>query len=652
MNKKAKILVVEDEGIVALDIQSRLRQLGYVVPKFVMSGEEAVTAVSQVKPDLMLMDIKLKGVMDGIDTAVKIRQQHNIPVIFLTAFADEPTLERAKAAEPYGYLLKPFQERELLATIRMALYRQQIEQQLKESEARFRSIIDNALDGFVLVNQDGLVVAWNPAMTMISGLSEEEVLKRPFWEVHYQMMCDDQKNIQIKNVIEAATKAALKTGLIPPEELNKEGRFQRPDGTKRYLQSRAFTITHNDEVMLATIMRDVTLEKALEAQLNHKQKMESLGILAGGIAHDFNNLLAVMLSQSSLALAQLPPDIQARGHLEKAVQAMQSASDITQKLLAFSGRGQFLGDPVDVDAFLGKWWDVLVTAVPSHITITHTTPTEALPPIKIDGEQVVQALLHIIENAVEAIGEAHGRITISTNFIPTSHLPAPETDHTLPSQGFVRLAVHDNGPGIPDAIKSKVFEPFFSTKELGRGLGLSVVEGVLKGHKGWAQALSEPGMGTVIALYFPVVETPVQETAVSPETSPAQTRTNCAVLVIDDEEGICEAVTDILDLQDIPVFTARNGQKGVELYRQKQHEIGLVLLDYSMPDMNGEAVFNALRRINPQVKVLLSTGYNEQHLSDGFDLSALAGILRKPYDFATLVTAVTTHLHNSVLKKE
>jgi len=647
MDKKAKILVVEDEGIVALDIQNRLRQLGYVVPKFVMSGEEAVTAVAQLEPDLVLMDIKLKGEMDGVDTAVKIRQEHDTPVIFLTAFADEPTLERAKMAEPYGYLLKPFQERELLATIRMALYRQQIEQQLKESEARFRSIIENAIDGFVLVDQDGLVAAWNPAMVMISGLSKEEVLKRPFWDVHYQMMCDDQKSIQAKNAMEAATKAILKTGQISLEDLNREGCIQRPDGSQRFLQSRAFTITQNDEVMLATIMRDVTLEKALEAQLSHKQKMESLGILAGGIAHDFNNLLAVMLSQSSLALTQLQPGTPARSHLEKAVQAMQIASDITQKLLAFSGRGQFLGDPVDVNAFLDKWWDVLKTAVPNNITITHTGKLdEALPPIKMDGEQVVQALLHIIENAVEAIGKANGRITLSANFIPASHAPASaqKIDDALSPQGFVRLAVHDDGPGVPDEINSKIFEPFFSTKGLGRGLGLSVVEGVMKGHGGWVQALSEPGLGTVIALYFPVAEALVQKTAVSPETSPAQAQENCAVLVIDDEEGICEAVTDILDLQDIPVFTARTGKEGIALYQKKQHEIGLVLLDYSMPEMNGEAVFDALRRINPQVKVLLSTGYNEQQLSKGFDFSALAGVLRKPYDFATLVTAVTMHL--------
>jgi hypothetical protein len=652
MSEKAKILVVEDEGIVALDIQNRLRQLGYVVPKFVMSGEEAVTAVSQLEPDLVLMDIKLKGAMDGIDTAVKIRQEYNTPVIFLTAFADEPTLERAKVAEPYGYLLKPFQERELLATIRMALYRQQIEQQLKESEARFRSIIENALDGFVLVDQDGLVVTWNPAMAMISGLSQEEVLKRPFWDVHYQMMCDDQKSIQVKNAIEAVTKTVLKTGQIPPEDLNREGQIQRPDGSRRYLQSRAFTVTQNDKVVLATIMRDVTLEKALEAQLSHKQKMESLGILAGGIAHDFNNLLAVMLSQSSLAITQLPLDAPARTHLEKAVQAMQTASDITQKLLAFSGRGQFLGDPVDVNAFLAKWWDVLKTAVPDHITMTHI-PDKALPPVKMDGEQVVQALIHIVENAVEAIGEANGRITISTDYIPTSHASVleSETDPTASPRGFVRLAVRDDGPGIPDEINSKIFEPFFSTKGLGRGLGLSVAEGVMKGHGGWVQALSEPEMGTVIALYFPVVEAVARQTAVSPETSPTQAQQKCAVLVIDDEEGICEAVTDILELQDIPVFTARNGQMGIALYQQKQQEIGLVLLDYSMPEMNGEMVFDALRRIDPQVKVLLSTGYNEQHLSDAFDVSMLAGVLRKPYDFATLVTAVTTHLNDASPQK-
>ncbi|KAA3663591.1 MAG: response regulator [Chloroflexi bacterium] len=646
MNTKAQILIVEDEGIVALDLQNRLRRLGYAVPEFVATGEEAVALAAEILPDLILMDIKLKGEMDGIEAANYIKENFDIPIIYLTAFADEVTLERAEHTHPYGYLLKPFEEHELLASIRMGLYRHQAESQVKESERKFRSVIEQSNDGILLVDDEGRIIEWNAAQEKMSGRLKEDVLHQFVWDVQAQML---PEHLNARFPVAATKKTTL--NILQQGEVMEPYRFveieiELPDHSRRFIQSRLFVIKRENGHLLASINRDVTQQQQVDAAIRQAQKLESLGVLAGGTAHDLNNLLMVMLGQVSLALAKLEPDSPQRHHLHEVMKAAERAAELAENMLAFSGRGMFEIVPLDLNKLLWKMSRLPVSAVPEHVQLILEL-TETMPKIEADMEQMQQVLTKVISNAVEAIGKQPGTITISTNVIDLS-MDAERflqgTDHPILPGRYVLLTVQDDGCGMDADTQAKMFDPFFTTKEMGRGLGLAAVLGIVRSHGGGIQVESELGQGTQFKIVFMVIgeqdDVDVRETAVP--TSPSPTGTH--VLVIDDEKIVCEAVTDILDLEGIPVLQATDGQTGIDMYQQHQSDIGLVLLDLSMPGMDGYETWRGLRQVNPYVRVILSSGYDEKEVLHRFDEDSLLGFLKKPYKLNTLIDMVQQHL--------
>lgn len=647
MKPKAQILVVEDESIVALDIQNRLTRLGYLVPAFVTSGEEAVAKAAKLQPDLILMDIKLKGEIDGIEAAKQIKSLLGIPVIYLTAFADETTLQRAQITEPFGYLIKPFEERELLATIRMAFYRFEAEKQIHESEDKLRSLLEQSGDGIVLVNNLGVIIEWNAAQEKITGLSRAQVIDQPIWDVQYQLMRHDVKQETTLEDIKKRLIEYLQLENVPPDAHAFEIEIELPNGVRKLMQSRNFIIKRDEGHMIGSINRDVTQQKQSEKMILQAQKMESLGVLAGGAAHDFNNLLVVILAQTSLALAKLPLDTPARAHVEKAIHAAEHAADLTQQMLAYSGRGQFETKPVNLNQLAQKNLNLFTTAVPKNVKL-QLDLAEYIPYIEADPGQMQQVVMNLILNAAEAIGQELGLVTLSTHVIEVmadgGMFPQWVGEPLLPGH-YVQFDVSDNGCGMDAATLAKIFDPFFSTKKLGRGLGLAAVLGIVRGHKGAVQIDSEPGSGTVFHLYFPSIEFDASAD-VSGDTAVSSAEVaKGAVLIIDDETAVCEAVVDILDFEQITVLTALDGKSGLALFTNRKEEVGLVLLDLSMPGMNGYETFDAIRRIDPDIPVILSSGYDELETSSRFKNQKLDGFLKKPYNLDTLVATIKKHIN-------
>ncbi len=652
MKSQYTILIVEDESIVALDLQSRLQRLGYLAPAFVATGPDAIAKTVEIQPDLILMDIKLRGEMDGIEAARQIREQFDIPVIYLTAFADETTLQRAKITGPYGYLLKPFEERELLATIRMALYRYQAEAQVKASEAKFRSVIEQSNDGIVLLDEDGIILEWNAAQEDLTGWKRSVVLGLSFAEVQSKLVVSSvSPESGADKVVESLVDQLRRGDDSVVGVQMAETTIQRPDGAQRTVQSRHFVIQRESGYLIASINRDVTEQRQVEETIRQAQKMESLGVLAGGTAHDFNNLLVVILGQSSLALAKMGPTDPARAHVEKAVQAAEKASELTQKMLNFSGRGRFELQSVNLNDIIYENQSLYLALVPKRVRI-ELNLDEALPLIAADPGQIQQVVLNILLNAVEAIGGKPGVISISTR--PYERMAGESTtwryeDGTAVSGNYALLEIRDTGVGMDADTLAKIFDPFFTTKKLGRGLGMAAVLGIVRGHGGCVQMNSEPNAGSTFKALFPTTDKPlpaakedVAETAVASvaDSSPRH------VLVIDDEEGVCEAVTDILDIKEIPTLTALDGQAGLDIYRQRMNDIGLVLLDLSMPGMDGAETFRGLRQIDPQAPVILSSGYDEKDVFHQFDEQGALGFLQKPYNLVTLLETVGRHINS------
>jgi PAS domain S-box-containing protein len=652
MTAKPHILVVEDESIVALDIQNRLRRLGYIVPTTVASGPAALAKAAELQPDLILMDIKLKGEMDGIEAAEQIKARYGIPLIYLTAFADEATLQRAKSTEPLGYLVKPFEELELQATIRMAFYRLQIERRLKDSEQKFRGIIENAMDGIFLVDAKGKIIEWNTTQEIITGLAQTDVLGKFAWDVWYSLLPEKNKAKASANHLKSKILGIIESGHLPDHWRFAETEIQNGDGLLRTLQSRLFIFEREEGNTAGSISRDITERKRFDEAVQQANKIESLGLLAGGAAHDFNNLLVVILGQASLAVAKLAADHPARAHIEKAVQAAQNAADLTQQMLAISGRGKFEVQALQINELIRSEFGLLRAIVPKNAALLLDL-SESLPLIEGDRSQLQQILTNLVLNAVEAIGDKKGEIRIGTAVKEISQDDNQLFENlgtTLEPGTYVLISVADDGPGMDRKTRKKVFDPFFSTKRLGRGLGLSAVAGIARGHRGAISVESEPGVGTVFSLLFPQGKDAMKmvENESGEEKNETASNTNAVtsdhVLVIDDQENVLEAAVDILALEEIPVITAAGGQAGVRAYREHEAKIGLVILDLSMPEMDGYETFAALRQINPDVTVILSSGYDEKEVSRRFNGGGLVGFLKKPYNLVTLIETVKQHM--------
>jgi signal transduction histidine kinase/ActR/RegA family two-component response regulator len=399
--------------------------------------------------------------------------------------------------------------------------------------------------------------------------------------------------------------------------------------------------TEAAQLKSASLEKEMAEQRRLEAVLRQAHKIESLGMLAGGVAHDFNNLLVAILGQMSLTLRQLDSQNPARRHVEKAVKAAERAADLAQKMLAYSGRGHFSVQPLDLNALVGQNLTLLATGgLPRNVRIQTDLAAE-LPLIKADPDQMKQVIQNLILNGAEAIGDRVGVVTIRTGVAEIETADDPVWQHTSPAFGpghYIRLQVQDNGQGMAEEAVAQIFDPFFTMKETGHGLGLAVVLGIVRGHGGAIRVDTELGVGSTFTLLFPVSEAPAGLPAPEENTpTPVSTR---LVLVIDDEEPVREAVSDILGEEGIETLQAEDGRSGLELYQAHLLEIGLVILDLSMPGMSGQETFRELRQLNSAVPVLLSSGYSREEVARSFGDEGVASFLQKPYSIADLIRKV------------
>jgi PAS domain S-box-containing protein len=621
-----RILIVEDEAIVAMDLRLHLQALGYESVGTAANATEALALAERTRPDLALMDISLEDGEDGIEAAGRL-QALGVPVVFLTAYADEHTLERAKRSRPYGYLVKPFEERALHSTIEMALFRHRMERELQARESRFRALIENTQDLVVILDTEGRLRYASPsALRMLGYRSGDHPGFSAFGMVHPE----DQP----------AAARALQNLLGHPQE----ARTLEIRARHRHMGWRILELTAQNALEVPGVegilihARDVTdqrqneLERrAMDAKLQQAQKLESLGVLAGGIAHDFNNLLMGIMGQVGLAMMEVPEDHPLNRRLRQVETAAQRAADLTRQLLAYSGRGRFLVEPLALSRLVEEMGELLATVISKKAILEyHFAPD--LPPIEGDATQIRQVLMNLITNASDALGDHPGQIRITTG---TLHCE-PETPAlagVVPSGEAVFLEVADTGAGMEEATLQRIFDPFFTTKFTGRGLGLAAVLGIVRGHHGAIQVHSRLGQGTSFRLLFP----PAQRE--QPQDVPVRTGSqpyfsHGTILVVDDEEAVRNVAAHSLERSGFTVRTARNGREGLTRYRAEAGEIRMLVLDLTMPEMSGEEVLGALRSgggPGATVPILISSGYSTAHLAPEFQRHGQVAFLQKPY---------------------
>jgi len=385
---------------------------------------------------------------------------------------------------------------------------------------------------------------------------------------------------------------------------------------------------------LVGIDRDVTQERAQAAKLEAIQRLESLGVLAGGIAHDFNNILTAI--RGNAMLAKKNSSEASATHLQRIEEGTQKAAGLCQQMLAYAGKGEFVVEALDLSDLVADVSQLIAVSIDKNIEL-RVQLTQELPPVKGDPAQLQQIVLNLITNANEAINGqsswSSGVITITTSErnVDDAILSHAVGGAEIKAGTFVALEVTDNGCGIDDATKQRMFEPFFTTKFTGRGLGMSAILGIVQSHHGALLLESEPGEGTRFCLLLPPTDEaiPPKEDAINlQENSPL----SGMVLIIDDEEVIREMAEEVLEEVGLRTLSAENGERGIELFRHHQSEIDAVLLDMTMPVMDGEACFKALRAIQDDLPVVVASGYAERDVIQAFGEGALAGFLQKPFD--------------------
>ncbi|WP_224982479.1 ATP-binding protein [Geomonas agri] len=375
--------------------------------------------------------------------------------------------------------------------------------------------------------------------------------------------------------------------------------------------------------------------RLIEAQMLHVQKLESLGVLAGGIAHDFNNILMVVLGNADLALLRVPPDSPACENLIQIEQAASRAADLARQMLAYSGRGSFIIEKLDLNRVVQDMGPMLDVSISKKALLRYDFEAD-IPAISGDATQLRQVILNLVINASEAMEEGTGLISISTRrmYCDRTYLSESWIDDRLPEGCYVVLEVSDTGCGIDREVIPKIFDPFFTTKFTGRGLGMAAVLGIVRAHKGAIKVYSEKGKGSSFRLLLPCIDGAADLPA--PPSEQSFWRGSGTVLLADDEESIRALASDMLQALGFSVKMACDGREAVELFTAGMDDIVCVLLDLTMPNLDGEQTFRALRALKPDVKVIMSSGYNEQEVSLKLAGAGLSGFIQKPYKVAEM----------------
>jgi PAS domain S-box-containing protein len=547
------------------------------------------------------MDIELAGKMNGITAAGQIRSFSDVPLIYLTSYSQDPLLQQAKITGPYGYLVKPVPERELVAAIEITLYRHVLDMKLKESEERYRTVIEHSRDGIALMKGDAHIFV-NQRFAEIFGYDSPEEITGKSHKITVHP--DDLERVtDINRKRQTADTAAPSTY---------EFKGIRKAGGIVYIEVSAGMIMYGGEPHTLVYLRDVTEHKKLEDQFRQSQKLEAIGQLAGGVAHDFNNILTVIIGFASVLQMDVAPDDPSRGHIEQILVAADKAANLTQSLLTFSRKQIISLKPLNINVTIRKIKKMLARLIGEDIEFKmHLTQKDLI--VMADSGQIDQVFMNIVTNARDAMPYG-GRLTISARMFTIDDDFVKRNGFGEPGE-YTLISITDTGAGMDRETAGRIFDPFFTTKEVGKGtgLGLSTVYGIIKQHNGLIMVESEPGKGTTFNMYLPLIKLEVitDASANMAEAAPGGRET---IMVVEDEEGVRKFIRVILERFGYTVLEAQDGEEALIRFAALEDAIDLSLIDLVMPGMNGIEVYGEMTKIKPDARAIFMSGYTEDIL--------------------------------------
>ena len=624
------ILVVEDD-----DNHADLIQLSFADKpeeyrlERVSTLLAATTAIRRSAPDLILADYRMP---DGNGSELVALAAGSCPVIMMTSHGSEQIAVEAMKIGAQDYIVKSPEAFEALPhTVALALQvwsliqsRRQADKAVLRAKRDWEQTFDAVPDLISIIDTSHTITRVNRAMADSCGLKVGEMVGRKCHEIMHGLNAPHS--------------------CCPFERMLEEGEGQTAQIDEKILNG-VFDITvsplYNSEGKVSAcvhVARDITGRKRAEEertqlvqQLHQAQKLESLGVLAGGIAHDFNNILTVILGHCYMAIDDFIPEKEYKSAFRQIASAGSRAADLCRQMLTYAGKSPLVQTKILLSPLVDEVVKMLRAAIKKNVTIELDLKEDTLQ-IKGDSGQIQQIIMNLIINATEAIGEANGTISVVLKkTVVTPDQTATDTFGTLIHAGlYACLCVSDTGCGMDEETQKRIFEPFFSTKFTGRGLGMSAIHGIIKSHEAMLQLTSRPGIGTSFNIFFPLHEESDHVTRISAESVPSKKRSG-TILIVEDEQALLLIGRVMLESMGFSTLTAENGEAALAIYRKRSDEIDLILLDLVMPVMGGIETYLELRKINRSLPIIICSGYGAESVEHITVDDPHAGFLHKPY---------------------
>ncbi|HTS31213.1 MAG TPA: response regulator [Bryobacteraceae bacterium] len=660
MSSTASVLIIDDSAVDRDLFRRQLRSQAGTRSFHCLEEARARAGLDQIRrarPDCVLLDLNLPD-MDGLDLLRSILQDPDpCPVIVVTAYGTEEVAVEAMKSGATDYVVKGSVSAEgLCHAVENALEKRTLQRQVEqqrvaieernrelesalerereahraaaESESRYRTLAE-AMPQVVwtAVHPHGGWDYVNERWSRLTGAPPDSAVARGWLD-----FIDPKDRDSVRD--------SWKSSVASLRPLELQCRIRTGSGPSRWQLMRALPLIVNSRpVKWLGTLTDIEDQRRAEHLLHHRQKLESIGVLAGGIAHDFNNLLVGIIGGVSYALEVLPPQHDLRPVLDVAFKAGERAAHLTRQMLAYAGKGNFQVEDVDLGQMIHETWQLIQASIPSSVNVKLLV-RPGLPLVRAGSAQLQQIVMNLIINAGEAIPSGRpGFIIVSTD-VESVDSPRTTWSSDLAPGEYVVLEVRDNGCGIEPANLGKIFDPFFTTKFTGRGLGLAAVHGIVRSNRGSIEVDSAPGMGSTFRVLLPVSVATRESRANDSPVPPGNTKPG-RILLVDDEEIVRNTTRAALEHAGHSVAVASGGLEALERLSAAPDSFSLVLLDLSMPELDGEQTLEALRLINSGLPVVICSGYSEMEVKTRFQGKAVNGFLRKPFNVRTLQETVS-----------
>ena len=648
MSYVPKILIIDDEPRMCDSLGVLLSSHGYETQTS-YNGKEAIECLARDRFDLVLLDIVMPDmsghqIMDYINS-----QSLETLVIVMTGHASVDSAVESLRRGAYDYLRKPFDFEQLERRVKNALNQNKLKREcelingkLELTEKLYQYLINASPDIIFTLNHEGKFTFINGAVESLLGYKSEQLVGKHYTSVVFEEDLDKAKNVFNERRTGARAATGVELRLYCSENHNTPNSFLTVELKAMGMYDRA--VDQQDKEFIGTygVARDLSDHKRLEAQLLQAQKMEAIGTLAGGLAHDFNNLLMGIEGRTSLMLLDIDSNYPHFPHLKGIQDMVGRGADLTKQLLGFAMGGKYEVGPTNLNKLIEKCSEMF-GRTKKEVSI-HEKYQKDIWTVEVDRTQIEQVLLNFYVNAWQAMPEGGDLYVQAENVRLYEGEVGPFG--TLPGS-YVKVSVTDTGVGMDEETQRRIFEPFFTTKEMGRGtgLGLASAYGIINNHGGIINVYSKKGEGSTFNIYLPAAERLISEQSTEEREEEIQ-QGDETILLVDDEDMMIDVGQEMLTATGYDVLSAKGGKEAIEVYKKNKDKIDIIILDMVMPDIGGGEVYDILKEINPDIKVLLSSGYSISGQATEILKRGCDGFIQKPFNISQLSQEIRVILDN------